>query len=380
MKVSHVISSIDSNSGGTTEYLRLLTNQLSVKIDNVIITDITKTPAEFNQKVTIESAKSKSSFLNVSNDISKKMKRIECDLFHGNGLWQFPVYAMSKVAFKRNIPYIISPHGMLEPWSLKQGEIKKKIALKLFQYRDITNATCIHATAVMEKEQIRKLGFRNPIAVIPNGIRLEDFPNNQPIKKQTKKTVLFLSRIHPKKGIENLIDAWIALESEDKSNWSVTIVGNGELDYINQLQDKIAKNNLSEAIVIKGPVFGNDKIELYRNANLFVLPTSSENFGIVIAEALASFTPVITTKGTPWEDLQTYNCGLWIDLGIEPLKIALEKMLSTSQKDLDLMGMNGRKLIESKYSMESVAIKMLQLYYWILNKTEPPEFVSICQK
>jgi glycosyltransferase involved in cell wall biosynthesis len=375
MKVSHVISSIDSNSGGTTEYLRLLTNQLSAKIDNVIITDISKTPAEFNQKVIIESAKSKSSFLNVSNDISKKMKRIECDLFHGNGLWQFPVHAMSKVAFKRNIPYIISPHGMLEPWSLKQGGIKKKIALKLFQYTDIANATCIHATAPMEVESIRKLGFKNPIAVIPNGIELLEFSKEIPEKTNKPKKILFLSRIHKKKGIENLIEAWSKIDTNLRSGWCIEIIGNGETDFINLLKNKIRNLRLDEQIVIKEPIFGLEKIECFREATIFVLPTFSENFGIVIAEALASYTPVITTKGAPWKDLEEYNCGWWIDVGIEPLKVALEEAIKSPKEELSLKGENARKLIEDKYSMDSVAKQMIELYSWLITGENKPKFV-----
>jgi glycosyltransferase involved in cell wall biosynthesis len=378
MKISHVISSIDSNSGGTTEYLRLLTNQLSGKIDNVIITDICETPAEFNQKVTIESAKSKSSLLNVSNDISNKMKLIECDLFHGNGLWQFPVHAMSKIALKKKIPYIISPHGMLDPWSLKQGLFKKKIVLKLFQHRDIANATCIHATAPMEVNGIRKLGFKNPIAIIPNGIELLEFSKEIPEKVNKPKKILFLSRIHKQKGLENLIEAWGEIDANLRSGWCIEIIGNGELGFINLLKKKIHALRLEEQIVIKEPVFGVKKIKYFREASIFVLPTFSESFGIVIGEALASYTPVITTKGTPWKDLEDYNCGWWIDIGVTPLKLALEDALNSKEKRLLDMGVNGRKLVEDKYSMDSVGKQMIELYEWILKEnTNKPKFVDI---
>ena len=116
---------------------------------------------------------------------------------------------------------------------------------------------------------------------------------------------------------------------------------------------------------------------MFREASLFVLPTFSENFGIVIAESLASYTPVITTKGAPWEDLKIHNSGWWIDIGVEPLKEALTIAMQTNENDLFEMGVNGRKLIENKYSMASVAKQMLQLYQWILTKNNKPNFVDV---
>ena len=122
---------------------------------------------------------------------------------------------------------------------------------------------------------------------------------------------------------------------------------------------------------------GQEKMQAYQNAQLFVLPSYSENFGIVVAEALACGTPVITTKGTPWEDLETHQCGWWIEIGVAPLKAVLEKVLSLSPKQLELMGKNGRQLMEQKYSMEAVAKHMYELYEWLLKKRERPHFVRM---
>lgn len=375
MNVCHVVSSIDKNSGGTTEYLRLLTAELTKFIHNIIVTTQTLNPIDFDVNVQVYLCERKIPKFSFSLELKELLHKLECNLYHGNGLWQVPVHQMSKIALKKKVPYIISTHGMLEPWSLTQGKLKKQIALKLFQYNDLAKAACIHATAPMEVENIRKLGFKNPIAMIPNGVQIEEFPKELPTKDNHPKKILFLSRIHPKKGIENLIQAWKALKPELKEGWVIEIVGNGDLVYINELKNKIRQETLDTIVQIKKPVFGKEKIELFSGASLFVLPTFSENFGIVIAEALASYTPVITTKGAPWEDLELTNSGWWIDIGVEPLKLALEEALQTSSEKLMEMGANGRKLIEKKYSMEAVANKMTRMYSWLVLKGKKPDFI-----
>ena len=381
MKVNHTISSIDKSTGGPA---RSVTHLLSSMMDENASLKIELETIESNNPIISKFNKSNSSIrfhssnkIGYSKSLKQQLLKSDVQLFHGHGLWQASVHQMAKISFSRNIPYIITPRGMLEPWSLTQGRLKKKIALKLFQFNDLKNATCIHATAAMELESIRNLGFKNPIAMIPNGINISEFPVKRPEKSTKPKKILFLSRIHPKKGIENLIEAWKLIPLKNRANWKIVVVGNGDETYIQCLENKIVSENLCEQIEIKKPVFGTDKIKLYREASLFVLPTFSENFGIVIAEALASYTPVITTKGAPWEELNTNNAGWWIDIGIKPLKIALEDAIGVSDKTLAEMGINGRKLIEDKYSMVSVGKQMIELYDWILDNTDKPSFVHL---
>jgi glycosyltransferase involved in cell wall biosynthesis len=375
-QICHVISSMDKNYGGTAAYVQLLSNEL-VKYKNVsIITKKSNSPLNINKEVNVSMASTFPPFSQIySCELKYKLNRIKSDLFHGHGLWQYPVHAMARVARNNNIPYIISTHGMLEPWPLNDGKFKKKIALLLYQNHDLAKAACIHATVQTEADNIRKLGFENPIAIIPIGIDLSEFSCPLQKQKKIKYTLLFLSVIQPKKGLELLIEAWENLPVGLRDKWQIKIAGNGKPKYINELQQLIEKKRLTSEISIIGPKFGRDKINTYQDADLFVLPTYNENFGIVVAEALACGIPVITTQGTPWEDLNTCNAGWWIEIGTEPLISTLCQAMQLSPAERRKMGQNGRQLVFEKYSVKLVTLKMVELYDWLFERTEKPSFV-----
>ena len=384
MRVINVIHSIDISNGGPSRSITHLIQEM-LKIDKKIEIGLETLVSNTPIIDSFDNAYGELSFhkfnkLGYSNFLNFNLENSNAEIFHGHGLWQMPVYQMAKIAQNKNIPYIITPRGMLEPWSLTQGRFKKQLGLKLFQYSDLEKASCIHATSSMEVGNIRALGLKTPIAMIPNGVKIEDFPEKIPTKENYPKKILFLSRIHPKKGIENLIESWNLIDNKIRGNWKIEIIGNGNEKYIRTLTEKINSYGLSKQIIMMKPVFGETKIQLFREATLFVLPSYSENFGIVIAEALACYTPVITTKGTPWGDLNDYNCGWWIDIGVDPLKEALEDALCRTDEDINLMGVNGRKLIIEKYSMNSIAKKMFMLYEWLLKKKDKPTFVQLWEK
>lgn len=361
MKVIHFIASIDKSAGGTTAYMKLLAEELNNKIEIIVATGESINPVELvNIKTQFFNTKLFRWFF-LEKEYYQFLHNEKPDLVHINGIWNPENSLFQKVAQKLGIKVIISPHGMLEPYILNRNPLKKKIALWLYQKNALLKAHSFHATATLEKNNIEKLGFKKEIIVIPNGISLNDFPNSFSEKSIPKK-ILFLSRIHPKKGIEFLIEAWSLLDTNYKNGWTVEIIGNGEESYIEELKEKIIKVKLTEEIKILQPVFGNQKINKFREASLFVLPTYSENFGIVIAESLASYTPVITTIGTPWEELNAYNCGWCIEIGSKPLKKTLEIALNKTDLELKEMGKNGRKLIELNYSIQEIGNKMYQLY------------------
>lgn len=306
------------------------------------------------------------------------------DLIQAQSMWSLQYHRLKRLADKYGIPYIITPRGMLEPWSLSQKKWKKKLALWVYQMKDLRTSACVFTTAEMEAEHIRDLGIQVPVSVIPNGIETKGYECRSSIDI-VKKQVLFLSRIHKKKGIELLIDAWQKLNL-DFPDWNLIIAGNGEEEYIKSLKKRIVDNHLQDSVSVIPPVFGEDKYKLYCESALFVLPSFSENFGMVIAEAMACGVPAITTRNTPWELLNgekstmgaqiSGRTGWCIDLGIEQLELTLRNAMGLEFKQLYEMGQLGSRMISENFDYKSVARKTLSLYNWIITKGESPSFVN----
>lgn len=315
------------------------------------------------------------------NELEQKLLEGKYDLIHAQGIWMPLYHKMCKIARKNNIPYMMTPRGALEPWCYYDREllkrIKKRIAMTLYQHRDIQEASCILATADMEAKSLRDLRFTNPIAVIPNGIEIDEYPcRSKESRSQCKKQVIFLSRVVSKKGVDILIDAWVRV-NEQNPDWNLVIVGNGEQEYIDGLKIQIERNGLSNCIQILPPAFGKDKYRLYAESSLFVLPTHSENFGMVIAEALACGVPVITTKGTPWSILEESKSGWWIELSQHNVEETLMKAMSLPSEELFEMGQRGSKMVRENFYYVEVAKKLAKAYEWIVNKAEKPSYVHL---
>lgn len=356
MKIVHITSSIDKSFGGPARSVPqtcLELAKLGVSIELIAQDSLDKVtiPDTNNFKLSL---KSYWQLFKYGSKISSQ----DVNLIHLQHIWTPYIYLMAFWAYKKNIPYIITPRGMLEPWIMAHNPWKKKMGLFLYQHNALKRAVHIHATAQMEKDNIRKLGYNNPITIIPNGIDLSEISSIK--NSYGSKKAIFLSRIHPKKGIELLLEAWRTI---DTKGWTLEIAGNGDHDYVNNLV--LSAKDLTNVHFV-GAKYGDDKWDFLRSADVMVLPTFSENFGIVVAEALAVGLPVITTKGTPWEDLNVHNCGWWIDLSVENLKHTLTEIFSEKTSLLKVKGENGVTLIKQKYDMKQVGIAMENLYKKIL--------------
>lgn len=365
MKILHSINSLNPDTGGPARSVPGLANSL-VNLGNYI--GIWTEDGDQGEVGSFDFE-----FIPGGSDLCRETF-IKFDLIHDHGLWLSNNHMIAKLSGESEIPRIVSPRGMLEPWAINHKKWKKRIAWWLYQKRDLKDVACLHATSRAEAMQFRSLGLNCPIAVIPNGVEIPTFYGHPKVDSNTnrKRAILFLSRIQKKKGLLNLVAAWQHVRDP---NWHIRVVGPEEDGYLADVKKAALRAGVLDDFSFEQPVDGDEKWRLMQSADLFVLPSYSENFGIVIAEALGCGVPVVTTKGTPWAELQSEECGWWIDIGGDPLATALLEAMNLTDEQRIEMGERGRLLVREKYAWASIGEQMQSVYKWILNGGSQPDCV-----
>lgn len=304
------------------------------------------------------------------------------DVIHNHGLWMFPNLYARRCAVRAGIPLLVSPRGMLDAWSLERSAARKMIAWSLFEKSNLHAAAAFHATSEVEAAAIRHRGLRQPIAVIPNGMDLPDpasIPDRALLESRFpelrgKQILLFLSRLHPKKGVAELVRAWRAIEPRH-AQWQLLIAGPDLDGYGIEIRKQAADLERAGRVTFAGMLVDDAKSCALGHADILVLPTHSENFGLVVAEALAHGVPVVTTRAAPWSVLQRDNCGWWIEAGENHLCTALEAAMRAGRESRKAMGARGRDVIARDYSWKRIAGEMLAVYLWLRQRGERPACV-----
>ena len=299
------------------------------------------------------------------------LDRLNPDIVDVQGIWTWS----SKVSLDRHrrhkTPYIVTPRGMLDPWARANSAWKKRLFAIFVETEHLRSARCLRATADMEAGHFRSMGITCPITIVPNAIALAPLaPRPAP---DGRRRVLFLSRIHPKKGIIFLLRAWAKLEDRFR-DWDLIIAGIDENGHLADMKTRASELGLSR-VSFPGAVHGAQKEALFRASDLFVLPTHAENFGLVIAEALAQEVAVITTHNAPWEGLEERRCGWWIPLVEERLADTMAQAMSRPQAELQMMGERGRAWIAAEFAPEEVAARMRDVYLWATGRAGKPDHV-----
>lgn len=264
-----------------------------------------------------------------------------CDLLHLHGVWSYSNIQMARLARRCDKPYIVSPRGMLDDWSMEQKWLKKRFFHAIIYRRVLEDAAAIHCTAQAELEQSRKWFPRARGVVIPNLLDLRPFrapPGPEraraafPAIRERRPTILFLSRLHYKKGAEILIGA-VRILRETGFNCNLMLAGTGERAYVDQLKALVGDLQLDDRVHFLGHVAGDLKISLYQAADIFALPTSQENFGFVFPEALASGTPIITTRGVDiWGELLAGGACSIVDRTPEAFALEIRAIFTDSNR------------------------------------------------
>ena len=360
MKIIHYIPSIDRMAGGISTYMQVLAKPLGTMAEVHIMTHASENPLPM-ENCKVHDIPRYRPFSGVwKKAVVDLLDSVRPDIVHVNCCWTPDCAMIQRLAQKRRFKVVLTPHGMLEPWIIKRHYWTRKVpALWLYQKAAVQRADCVQATAESERDNLLKLGYNTNIKVVRLGIDAESIEMKRSWKNSRQ--ILFLSRVHVKKGINFLVEAADVLRNE-LQGYKILVAGEGDADYVEAMKRMICDRGLQDIVQLIGGVYGDEKWRLFQTSDFFVLPTHSENFGLAIAESLASGTPVITTVGTPWSDLNSSEAGAWIEIGTEPLVETLRRFLSLTEDELETMGHNGRKLIETKYSAHVMAEQMMEVY------------------
>ncbi|HEV2136887.1 MAG TPA: glycosyltransferase [Terracidiphilus sp.] len=289
------------------------------------------------------------------------------DLIHDNGIWLPHNHLLAGLAAEREIPRLVSTRGMLEPWAFGHKGWKKRLAWWAYQKGDLAQANCLHTTSETESENLRRFELDVPIAHVANGVEVPSYSelamSRAIAPRKGKRIALFLGRLYPIKGLPLLVEAWARVRPR---GWSLVIAGPNEAGHRSEIERVVRRQGLTDQVSFPGPVAPRDRLSVYANADLFILPSYSESFGMAAGEALACGLPVITTTGTPWLQLAARGCGWRVAPTLEGLEGALREATSSDAASLVEMGAKGREFVTAEFGWSAVAKRMIGLYRTII--------------
>ena len=373
MKIFHVIHGIANASAGPTYAVGRLGEELNHLGDSASVITLGERPLDWSYDTDYWIDGSEIALrTGISFAMMAKVRHLSNGgvILHGHSVWRmtnlFPLLINSGTPSR----IVISPRGTLSQWAMNYKKFIKLPFWNLRQRPALSRCHAFLATAENELQDIERAGIRGEGMLIPNGVDIPDVDMMRPRPKH----ILFLSRIHPVKGLDMLIKAWKSL-AEEFPDWSLDIAGALDGEYATSVQ-KLVRTESVPRVNFLGEVHGDEKSRLFREASLFVLPSFTENFGIVVAEALAAGVPVITTTGTPWKGLlEAHGCGWTVNPEQHALSVPIRHALSRTEGELRAIGGAGRSWMERDYSWSGVAEQMHIAYDYLLHGGSRPGFV-----
>lgn len=297
------------------------------------------------------------------------------DIQHMHGIWMYHSNVNRQVALQNRTPYLVSPHGMLDKWAIENSGWKKKVAGWLYEHRHLHDAACIHALCESEAQSIRDFGLKNPICVIPNAVDLPSIEIvNEAPKHSREKKLLFLGRLHPKKGLAELFKAYSTLDEKRQKEWRLVIAG-WDQNYQTELQQQTDLLAIADRVDFVGPKFGLEKEELFRSCDGFVLPSYSEGLPMAVLEAWSYGMPTLITEACNLPEGKSTSATVQCESGVEGIRQGLVDLFSLCHAEQIAMGARARSLVEEKFTWPIVAAEMKHVYNWLLSRGDKPDCV-----
>jgi poly(glycerol-phosphate) alpha-glucosyltransferase len=380
MKVGFLVSSVSREAGGLFESVRGLAKAVSATRADVRVFGIRDQQSDIDlpewQPLPVQTFDPRLRAWGYSNQLVPAMVDADLDVLSVHGLWKYCSVGSHRWHQRTGRPYVVHPHGMLEPWALGNARWKKRIAGTLYQNQHLCKAACLRALSEAEAGSIRAYGLNNPICVIPNGVDMPELPESHGENQAGRqKTVLYLGRLHPKKNLANLIRAWketFSSKSSNSDSWVLAIAGWDQGGYETELKQFAA----GSSITFLGPQFGAEKSECYRTCDAFILPSLSEGLPMAVLEAWSYAKPVLMTAECNLPEGFKANAALRIGTNPEEIAAGVKQLLEMSDDDRVAMGARGRSLVATKFSWPRIGEQMRAVFDWLLGGEVPDSLRS----
>lgn len=313
--------------------------------------------------------------------LQRRLAHEDLDLVHVHGLWTYASLASLRWSDRQKRPHVVSPHGMLDAWAVRNAAWKKRLVGRWFENAHLVSAACLHALSPAEALSFRAYGLQNPICVLPNGID-PPAPATSPPAWQAElneraRVLLFLGRLHPKKGLSSLIRALAKIRRENGAGreWTLIVAGWDQCDHERELKKLAAELGVARAVKFVGPQFEQAKAASLAFADAFVLPSMSEGLPVAVLEAWSYGLPVLMTEACNLPEGFAAGAAMRIEAQASGIEQGLEALFSMSDAERRDMGERGRRLVCERFAWPRIGDGMKQVYEWVLGGGPPPACV-----
>jgi glycosyltransferase involved in cell wall biosynthesis len=389
LKVSMLAPYISRRAGGLMDsvqcFSRFLENEHSIHVDILSVEDEFSTVDRARWGgLSVHLVAPKFTSFRYAPELSRQLASLTPDLVHTHGIWTY--LSIATVRWSKSNggitprPYVVSTHGMLDPWALHNSRWKKIIAGFVFERRHLKNAACIHAVNQAEVAAIREFGLRNAICVIPNGVEVDasNAVDRMPLwaadVAARRKVLLYLGRLHPKKGLNIFLRGWKEASKREKG-WVLVIAGWDQGGHRGELELLARELNVTDSVHFVGPLFGEAREAAYQNANAFVLPSLSEGQPLVVLEAWSHARPVLMTSECNLPEGFEKGAAIRMNTTTEGAAEGLGRLFALDESAIQEMGRRGRDLVMANFSWSRSASQMFAVYNWLVGRSAVPDCV-----